>query len=221
MAALAGVRHDTPTIREVALAAIAGRRTPNPCPPDEREAPMPVDDLRISRYLSLVLRHSPEKADVVLSPDGWGSIDALLLGAASHGMQFTRDDLDRVVRQNDKQRFELDETGSRIRAVQGHSVNVDLGLQPTVPPAVLFHGTHEGSVDAIRREGLRPMRRQHVHLSAAAETAERVGARRGKAVVLAVHAGQMHAEGSSFVRAVNGVWLCGAVRPRYILFPRR
>ncbi|MGX6448703.1 RNA 2'-phosphotransferase [Patulibacter sp. S7RM1-6] len=178
---------------------------------------MAQSDTRISRFLSLVLRHAPEEAGVRLDAAGWVAVDALLDGAAARGMAFSRADLERVVATSDKRRFELD--GERIRAAQGHSVPVELGLESRTPPAVLFHGTHPGALDAIRREGLRPMARRQVHLSATPETATQVGARRGTPVVLTVDAAGMHADGQPFWRAANGVWLCAAVAPRYLTFP--
>jgi putative RNA 2'-phosphotransferase len=107
--------------------------------------------------------------------------------------------------------------GARIRAAQGHSVPVDLGLAPAEPPARLYHGTAEGSVAAILSEGLRPMARQQVHLSADPETAVRVGRRHGRPVVLTVEAGAMHRDGLSVWQADNGVWLADAVPARYLV----
>lgn len=176
-------------------------------------------DTRISRYLSLVLRHAPEKAGVALDSAGWVAIDALVVGAAERGMRFSREDLDRVVAESEKRRFEVDEPRGLIRAAQGHSVSVDLGHEPRVPPGALFHGTHPGAIVSIRREGLRPMRRQKVHLSADRATATQVGSRRGAPLVLAVDAGRMHHDGWLFWQAANGVWLCDAVDPRYLSFP--
>jgi putative RNA 2'-phosphotransferase len=164
---------------------------------------------RASKFLSLVLRHRPEAAGITLDANGWADIDALVAGG--HGL--TRELLERVVATNPKQRFAIDETGTLIRAVQGHSVDVDLAYATATPPATLFHGTHAKVVDAILAGGLKPMRRTHVHLSGDPETARAVGARRGRPVVLAVDAATMHAEGAPFWRATNGVWLCTAVPP--------
>jgi putative RNA 2'-phosphotransferase len=127
--------------------------------------------------------------------------------------------LDRVVGENDKQRFALSADGRRIRASQGHSVAVELGLEPREPPAVLFHGTADRNLDSIRAEGLRPGRRTHVHLSADEATATAVGRRHGRPVVLRVHAGRMHAAGHAFYRSDNGVWLTARVPAADIGFP--
>lgn len=166
---------------------------------------------RASKFLSLVLRHRPEAAGIMLDANGWADIDALLEGARKAKVPLTRSVLKLVVETNPKQRFAVDETGTRIRAVQGHSIAVDLAYVTATPPATLFHGTHAKVVDAILAGGLKPMRRTHVHLSADVETARAVGARRGRPVVLAVDAATMHAEGAPFWRATNGVWLCEAV----------
>ncbi|MEU5112182.1 RNA 2'-phosphotransferase [Streptomyces longwoodensis] len=179
-----------------------------------------MDDRRtvkVSKYLSKHLRHQPERIGLVLDEGGWVEIDALIAAAAAHGFPFTREELDHVVAANDKQRFAVDST--RIRASQGHSVDVDLGLPPATPPPYLYHGTVARFLDAIRAEGLRPMNRHDVHLSADRETATRVGARRGRPVVLAVDAGAMHRDGHVFHVSANGVWLTRAVPPQYLRFP--
>ena len=172
---------------------------------------------RLSKFLSLVLRHAPERAGVVLDAAGWAEVDALIAGARRAGVALDRARLERVVRDNDKQRFAFSPDGRRIRASQGHSVAVDLGLTPEAPPETLYHGTAARHLDAIRREGLRPGRRTHVHLSADAATAASVGRRHGRPVVLGVAAGAMHRAGHAFVRSANGVWLTDAVPPEYLL----
>ncbi|MFF0715607.1 RNA 2'-phosphotransferase [Streptomyces bauhiniae] len=178
-----------------------------------------MDDRRtvkVSKYLSKHLRHQPERIGLTLDPAGWVEIDTLLAAAAAHGFPVTRAELDHVVAVNDKWRFAVE--GGRIRASQGHSVEVALGLPPATPPPYLYHGTVARSLDAIRAEGLRPMNRHDVHLSADRETATRVGARRGRPVVLAVDAGAMHRDGHVFHVSANGVWLTDAVPPRYLRF---
>ncbi|MEU7422125.1 RNA 2'-phosphotransferase [Streptomyces sp. NPDC040750] len=173
--------------------------------------------VKVSKYLSRHLRHQPERIGLTPDSGGWVEIGALIAAAGAHGFPFTREELDRVVAANDKQRFVID--GTRIRASQGHSIEVDLGLPPATPPPYLFHGTVARSLDAIRAEGLRPMNRHDVHLSADRETATRVGARRGRPVVLGVDAGAMHRDGHVFHVSANGVWLTKAVPPRYLRFP--
>lgn len=174
--------------------------------------------VKVSKYLSKHLRHQPERIGLSLDEAGWVEIGTLMAAAAAHGFPFTRAELDHVVTHNDKRRFAID--GTRIRASQGHTVTVDLGLAPAAPPAYLYHGTVARVLDAIRTEGLRPMNRHDVHLSPDRESATRVGARRGRPVVLSVDAGAMHRDGHEFRVSANGVWLTEAVPPRYLRFPQ-
>lgn len=176
-----------------------------------------VDPVRLSRRLSYVLRHHPDSVGLRLDAAGWVGVDQLLAALADHGLAVTRADLDLVMDTGDKQRFEVRD--GRIRATHGHSVSVDLGLQPQAPPPVLHHGTVPRFLDAIRAEGLRPGSRQHVHLSPDVPTARQVGARRGTPVVIEVAAGRLHADGHEFLRAANGVWLTGPVPPGYLTIP--
>lgn len=162
-----------------------------------------------------MLRHDPARIGVTLDRAGWVDVDVLLAALAWHGAHMSAEELARIVETSDKQRFALDESSSRIRANQGHSVLVDLGLAVSTPPDRLFHGTPLRSLDAIMSEGLLPGRRLAVHLSPDVETAQRVGARRGKAVVLVVDAGAMHADGHSFTVSANGVWLVPSVPAGY------
>ena len=147
---------------------------------------------------------------------GWVEVDALLAASARSGFQVSRDELAEVVARNDKKRFAFDDLGTLLRAQQGHSASVDLDLEPAAPPETLYHGTPERNVDEILRSGLLKMRRHHVHLSPDEATARAVGARRGRPVVLAVAAGEMHREGHAFHRSGNGVWLVEHVAPRYL-----
>ncbi|GAB2894090.1 RNA 2'-phosphotransferase [Streptomyces mayteni] len=174
---------------------------------------------KFSKYLSRHLRHDPGRIGLVLDEGGWADIDELLAACRRAGVRLSGEQLAEVVERNDKRRFALDPTGHRIRASQGHSIPVDLGLAPVAPPARLYHGTVAGSLAGIRAEGLRPMSRQHVHLSPDRETATRVGARRGRPVVLSVDAGAMHAAGHPFWRSDNGVWLTAAVPAGFVRFP--
>ncbi|MFJ4619654.1 RNA 2'-phosphotransferase [Streptomyces sp. NPDC088812] len=173
--------------------------------------------VKVSKYLSKHLRHQPERIGLRLDDGGWVEIETLIAAAAAHGFPITRDELDHVVAANDKKRFAVE--GTRIRASQGHSIEVDLGLPPATPPPDLYHGTTDRCLEAIRAEGLRPMNRHDVHLSPDRETATRVGARRGRPVVLSVDAGAMHHDGYVFHVSANGVWLTKAVPPRYLRFP--
>lgn len=173
--------------------------------------------VKVSKYLSKHLRHQPERIGLTLDEGGWVEIDTLIAAAAAHGFRVTRDELHHVVATNDKRRFAVD--GTRIRASQGHSIDVDLGLPPATPPPYLFHGTVARHLEAIRTEGLRPMNRHDVHLSPDRATATRVGARRGRPVVLSVDAAAMHRDGHVFHVSANGVWLTKAVPSRHLRFP--
>ena len=172
-----------------------------------------------SRFLSRVLRHAPGSIGLDLDPEGWADVDALLAGANAHGVPLRRDALDEIVATNDKRRYALDADGRRIRAVQGHSIDVDLGLVPVEPPERLYHGTATRHLKSILRDGLHRGRRRHVHLSTDADTARRVGARHGMPAVLGIRAHAMHAAGHVFHRAENGVWLVEAVPRAFIVYP--
>jgi putative RNA 2'-phosphotransferase len=184
---------------------------------------MPRDDgaehRRISKFMSRVLRHQPQSIGLRLDAQGWTGIDALIERAGAHGMPLTHELILAVVAASDKKRFALDGAGKRIRANQGHSIDIDLALAPCEPPPILFHGTAEANLAAIRAEGLKPGRRQHVHLSLEVDTATNIGRRHGRPVALEVAAGRMWSAGFAFFRAENGVWLTAAVPPEFIAFP--
>ncbi|MEV4016562.1 RNA 2'-phosphotransferase [Nonomuraea angiospora] len=173
--------------------------------------------IRVSKYLARHLRHDPGRIGLTLDPGGWVPVDTLLRAAAEHGFPISAAELWKFVEANDKRRYAIED--GRIRASQGHSVAVDLGLPAVRPPEVLYHGTVGRFLATIKEEGLRPMSRHHVHLSPDRETATRVGTRRGVPVVLVVAAGAMHADGHEFRVSANGVWLADHVPPGYLRFP--
>jgi putative RNA 2'-phosphotransferase len=176
----------------------------------------------ISKLLSLALRHDPAVLGVRLDANGWVDVENILDGLAAHGAAITFHELLEIVGSSDKRRFALSSDGKRIRANQGHSVPVDLGLVPLEPPTVLYHGTVACLVNAIGGEGLVRGSRMFVHLSADIATAKIVaGRRRGPAVILTVRAGEMHSEGHVFYRSENGVWLTESVPPRFLIVPVR
>ncbi len=175
--------------------------------------------IRTSKFLSFVLRHKPDEVGLTLETGGWVHVDALIAAANRAGVNLDHALLREVVATNDKKRFAFSEDGLRIRANQGHSVPIDLGLEPVVPPDVLFHGTAARFLDSIRRHGLQRRNRHHVHLSPDAQTATAVGKRHGKPVVLAVTARRMHDAGFPFYRSQNNVWLTEHVAPAYLIFP--
>lgn len=170
----------------------------------------------ISKFLAKYLRHEPAALGLTLEPGGWVEIDVLLQAAEAHGFRFTRDELNLVVETSDKQRYATDPTGMKVRANQGHSVEVDLQLESVQPPAQLYHGTATRFADSIRRTGLAKRARHHVHLSADVETALVVGRRHGSPLVFVVAAGTMAAAGVPFFRSANGVWLVDHVPPNYL-----
>jgi putative RNA 2'-phosphotransferase len=174
---------------------------------------------RISKLLSLVLRHQPEAIGLELDEAGWVDVESLVEGCATHGKAITREILAEVVATSPKQRFAFSDDGRRIRASQGHSVDVQLGYDPCQPPAQLFHGTVDRFLPAIRERGLTRMQRHHVHLSPDRETATTVGERRGKPIILVIDAGRMARDGFDFFVSANGVWLTEHVPPEYIDFP--
>jgi putative RNA 2'-phosphotransferase len=173
----------------------------------------------VSKLLSLVLRHEPTRIGLTLDANGWADVDDLVARVRAHGPSIDRDLLTRVVTENDKQRFAFSDDRQRIRANQGHSIVVDLALEPKTPPLILFHGTSIGAIASIRAQGLLAGNRQHVHLSSDTATATKVGARHGKAVVLTVLAADMHAAGHPFYVSANGVWLTDHVPPLHLRFP--
>lgn len=177
------------------------------------------DDVQLSKFLSLVLRHKPDEIGITLDESGWVPVAELLEAMRRAGRGTSREKLERIVAASDKQRFALSEDRSRIRANQGHSVQVDLGYAPAEPPEVLFHGTAEKAVESIRREGLQKRKRHHVHLSTTRQTAAAVGSRHGKLVLLEVRAGAMHRDGLAFYRTPNNVWLTDEVPVKYLVFP--
>ncbi len=174
------------------------------------------DLVKTSKFLSLVLRHDPGSIGLTLDEGGWADIDQLLAAAKAHRRPITRAQLEEIVSGNDKARFAIDIENHRIRARQGHSINIDLGLAPVDPPDLLYHGTVERFLASIRKDGLHRGQRQHVHLSPTVEVARTVGARRGPPVILTINAGDMARAGYSFYVSENGVWLTGTVPPAFI-----
>lgn len=172
-----------------------------------------------SKFLSYVLRHKPDAIGVVLDAQGWVPVATLLERVAASGQPMTETELIEIVATSDKKRFTLSPDGRTIRAAQGHSVQVNLALPPGLPPARLFHGTSEASLEAILCEGLKPGRRLQVHLSSDRETAIKVGQRHGKPVVLTVDTERMRQAGLVFYQAENGTWLTDQVPSEFLTKP--
>lgn len=175
--------------------------------------------IKLSKFMSYALRHAPKEVGLTLTSDGWTEVTALTYSANEwHKEPVTREDVLEVVRTCDKQRYALSEDGTKIRANQGHSIKVDIEFEKATPPTRLYHGTSARAYSSILREGLKPMSRMHVHLSADQETALKVGARHENPVVLGIDAARMLSDGIIFVKSANGVWLVDKVEPKYIFF---
>lgn len=164
-----------------------------------------------SKFLSLILRHSPETVGIKLDKNGWADVDELL-----EKINLDFETLDDIVETNDKKRFSFNEDLTKIRANQGHSINIDLELKPIEPPHNLYHGTIANFLRSIAKEGLTKQNRQYVHLSKDTETAKKVGMRRGKPIILAIRAEEMYEKGYKFYLSENGVWLTDHVPAKFI-----
>ena len=178
-----------------------------------------MNEVSLSKFLSLVLRHEPQRIGLVFDDAGWISVDELLRACVTHGTAISLADLERIVATSDKKRFAFNPAATHIRANQGHSVAVDLRYEARIPPPQLFHGTATRFLDSIRVQGLTKQGRHHVHLSADSVTATSVGQRHGKPAVLNVRAGEMHRDGHVFFLSDNGVWLVDYVPSSYLEFP--
>lgn len=171
----------------------------------------------ISKFLSYVLRHEPQAIGLVLDREGWADIAALIAGARYSGRELDGALIRTVVESNDKKRFAISEDGLRIRAVQGHSTDsVAITYAEKLPPEFLYHGTATRFLELILKEGLKPGKRQHVHLSADIQTATAVGQRYGKPVVLRIETLRMHQQGFKFFQAENRVWLTDRVPASFV-----
>ncbi len=171
----------------------------------------PKETVKRSKRLSLILRHDPASIGIALDEAGWTDVEGLL-----KALNWSKDDLDIVVQDNNKKRFEYDDAEARIRASQGHSVDVELGYEAKTPPDTLYHGTSRNVLGIVLVEGLKKMNRHHVHLSVDDATALNVGGRHGSAVALRVNAASMVKDGHAFYVSTNGVWLVDAVPPAYL-----
>lgn len=169
-----------------------------------------------SKFLSLVLRHRPELIGLNLDAQGWVDVEELIQKIRESGRSIDLPALERLVETNEKRRFSFNNDNTKIRANQGHSVKIDLGLNPEIPPQILYHGTGHRSVNSILQTGLHKGKRHHVHLSSNIPTAIEVGKRHGKPVVFEVCAGEMHKNGYKFFISENGVWLTEEVPARYL-----
>lgn len=170
----------------------------------------------ISKFLSLVLRHQPEVIGIYMDENGWVAVEELIQKCKSKNIHFDIEGLYEIVSTNDKQRFAFSNDKSRIRANQGHSIDIDLALEPKQPPSILYHGTADKNIASILMHGITKISRQHVHLSTSIETAKNVGARHGKPSILCVDAGKMHNDGYTFYQSENKVWLTDVIPSEYL-----
>lgn len=169
--------------------------------------------IKVSKYLSKILRHNPERIGLKLNNNGWAEINELL-----NKGNINIKELEYVVKNNDKKRFEFSKDRKKIRACQGHSINIDLKLEPKIPPKILYHGTSKENIESIKKLGLDKMNRDYVHLSSNYDTAIEVGKRHGNPTVLTINSQKMHKEGAEFYLSTNRVWLTEFVPINYIKF---
>lgn len=177
---------------------------------------MSKNEINISKFLSLVLRHQPETIAITLDQNGWADVKDLIEKANNYGIKFDRETLNHIVATNPKKRFAFNDTLDKIRASQGHSVEIELGYTNQKPPDILFHGTAEKFVQSILDKGLEKGNRQQVHLSADIDTAINVGQRHGKPFIFKVLSGQMYQDNFLFYISDNGVWLTDNVPTKYL-----
>ena len=175
------------------------------------------DDVSLGRFISLVLRHQPQTIGLTLDEHGWADTKALISGVCATGRKLDMETLDRIVRENNKQRYSFNEDKSKIRANQGHSIAVDVEMDIAEPPAVLYHGTAVQSLDSIREKGILKMSRNYVHLSKDIDTAVKVGSRHGKPAVLVINTAEMLADGFVFRLSDNGVWQSEDIPQKYVI----
>jgi putative RNA 2'-phosphotransferase len=171
---------------------------------------------KISKFLSLILRHKPEVIGLTLDENGWANIEELLEKSARNGNSYTLGELEEVVKTNEKKRFAFNESNTKIRAGQGHSIKVEMNFEEKIPPEILYHGTAERNVESILKNGLQKMKRHHVHLSADTETARTVGIRYGKPVIFKIDTKKMLGDNFVFYISANGVWLVEIVPPEFL-----
>ena len=177
-----------------------------------------MNKTKISRFLSLILRHDPDKIGVKLDKEGWIAVDVLLKQMKFHDKEISLETLKEIVATNDKKRFAFSEDNKFIRANQGHSISIDLKYKVVKPPVFLYHGTVAKFIDSIKEKGLLKMNRHHVHLSESIVTANKVGERRGKPILLSIKSNEMYKKGYKFYKSDNNVWLTEVVPSKYIIY---
>jgi len=175
------------------------------------------DDTSLSRHLCFVLRHDPGSIGLtVQQKGGWANISELITKLRGSGVQIDRETLERIVREDNKQRYSISPDGKCIRCNQGHSFYVEMDMEERIPPDALYHGTATRFLESIRQSGIKSMSRNFVHLSGDIPTAFKVGERHGKPVVLVIDAAKMAADGYVFRISENGVWQSDAIPWCYV-----
>lgn len=177
------------------------------------------DDINLGRFISLILRHKPETIGIKLDSEGWADTDELINGINASGRHIDMEILERIVRENNKKRYSFSPDKKRIRANQGHSIPVDVGMTEKQPPDVLYHGTSESFLESIKAEGIKHMSRLYVHLSADTDTAYTVGkrhAKNGRVAILVIDTKRMYEDGYKFMISENGVWQSSDIPWEYV-----
>jgi len=173
-------------------------------------------EIHLSKFISLLLRHKPETIGLQLDENGWANVDELIEKSNRKGVKFNFDDLKFIVQNCNKTRYDFNEDFSKIRANQGHSIQVNLELKVVEPPEILYHGTAKKNLESILKMGIDKINRNHVHLSTDIETASKVGARHGQVIILEIDAEKMFGEGIEFYLSKNKVWLTNYIDAKYI-----
>lgn len=176
-----------------------------------------MDIKKLSKFISLILRHKPEEIGITLDEHGWAKVEELINGINNSGRKINMKALEEIVRIDEKGRYSFNADKTKIRANQGHSVKVDIEFKELEPPDILYHGTATKYLDNIKQQGIKSMSRLYVHLSKDIKTATNVGSRHGECAVLVINAKRMYEDGIKFYLSENGVWLTGDINPKYIL----
>lgn len=177
-----------------------------------------MNEKKISQYLSFILIHKPEEIGLTLDVEGWANINELINKSQPIEERIlTKEIIQQIVQNSDKKRFQLSDNKLNIRAIQGHSIPlINRTFIKQTPPDFLYHGTAQRFYDSIITQGLIAKERHYVHLTEHINTANAVGIRYGKPVILIIHAIEMYNNGFIFFKTENDVWLINNVPSEYI-----
>ena len=177
-----------------------------------------MDYKKLSKEISYALRHAPWEYELELDSEGFVPVEQLISAldeSGKHGRPITVSDLEYIIANSDKTRFEIQ--GDRVRALYGHTIPMHISKEPIVPPAILYHGTTHKAAKIILKDGLKPMKRQYVHLSVDTDTAVQVGKRRdSEPAILKIDAAKAHSDGVKFYKGNDKVVLADYIPPEYI-----